>query len=549
MSTYSGIDAPERWTFGSILREQAELHADSPWITVLDGQEVSFGQAWDEVQRCATWFEANGVEAGQHVALMLANSLDFVRAWLALSTLGAVAVLINTELRGDFLQHQLKNSEARLLLCDCNLRATVADALPAAPNIRALAVTDAAAGTLGEYEEGLTPWYGPRGWRSHSAVDRNITDSRLISSIIYTSGTSGPAKGVLMPHRHCVAFAINTSRALALTAEDRCYIVLPLFHAHGLLMQLGASLVAGIPAVMRTRFSASSWLEDIRRHRITATSVLGALGSFIEAQPPSTNDKDHSLRVVFNAPNVPAMDRLFRERFGVQEVISGYGMTEVNMCAFGRCGSPRPGAAGWVLDDMFEVRVADPETDNELPPGQSGEILVRPKIPFVFMQGYQAMPERTAEAVRNLWFHTGDSGVLEEDGLLTFIDRIKDTIRRRGENISATEVEQVMAKLRGVAEVAAYAVPSPILGGEDEVMLAVVRATAPEGAGVSSALLFDYADRNLPRFARPRYLRFLTELPKTASGKVQRAVLRKQGTQGAEDRGELSRLGGSRSPQ
>ena len=544
MSKFSGINEPEKWLLPAMLREQAEQQADAPWLAVAGGPTLSFGQAWTEVQRAATWFERSGVTPGEHVALMLPNSVDFVRAWLALGTLGAVAVLINTELKRDFLQHQLKNSGARLLLCHSSLVQTIEEALPGAPNIEMVVLCDAYSPShhLSSYVQPFAPWFGASGWQCCPAVDRDLPDSRQISSVIYTSGTSGPAKGVLMPHRHCAAFAINTSESMALTGEDRCYIVLPLFHAHGLLMQLGASLVQGLAAVMRERFSASAWLEDIRRYRITATSVLGALGAFIEAQPQTPNDKNHSLRVLFNAPNVSAIDRLFRERFGVRDIVSGYGMTEVNMCALGRCGSPRPGAAGWILHDMFDVAVVDPLTDCELPHGQVGEIVVRPKIPFVFMQGYQGMPERTAEATRNLWFHTGDSGVADADGLLTFIDRIKDTIRRRGENISATEIEQVLAKLPGVAEVAAYAVPSPIPGGEDEVVLALVRANGPEGETLDSKAVYDFADKNLPRFARPRYLRFISELPKTANGKVQRAVLRKDGTRSANDRGELSRV-------
>jgi crotonobetaine/carnitine-CoA ligase len=227
-----------------------------------------------------------------------------------------------------------------------------------------------------------------------------------------------------------------------------------------------------------------------------------------------------------NAPNVAEHESAFRQRFGVKDVVSGFGMTEVNIPVWGRLGYARPGAAGWVREDYFEVVIADPETDTAVPPGELGEILVRPKVPFGFMAGYHGMPDKTVEAWRNLWFHTGDAGVMDETGLLTFVDRIKDCIRRRGENISAAEVEAAMMQLPGVAEVAAYAVPSSVRGGEDEVMLAVVPAP---GVKLTPELIIDHSSKVLPRFARPRFVELVVELPKTATGKVQRARLRTRG--------------------
>jgi crotonobetaine/carnitine-CoA ligase len=186
----------------------------------------------------------------------------------------------------------------------------------------------------------------------------------------------------------------------------------------------------------------------------------------------------------------------------------------------------------------FDVVIADPQTDRPLPPGEIGEILVRPKVPFAFMAGYHEMPERTVEAWRNLWFHSGDAGTMDESGLVTFVDRIKDCIRRRGENIAASEVETLLDQLPGVAEIAAYAVASDIPGGEDELMLAIVPA---QGAAVSLAHIGEQAEQLLPRFARPRYLELTAELPKTATGKLQRAVLRKRGSAAAFDRGPARR--------
>jgi crotonobetaine/carnitine-CoA ligase len=267
-------------------------------------------------------------------------------------------------------------------------------------------------------------------------------------------------------------------------------------------------------------------LQDIRHFRATATNMLGVVAAFVVATPPSVSDRDHQLRVICNVPNTPEHDRIFRERFGIEEVIGAFGMTEVNIPLYGEYGRPHAGTCGRVYDRYFEVEIRDPETDQLLPRGTVGEIMVRPKAAFGFMAGYRDMPERTVEAWRNLWFHTGDAGVMDEDGYVTYVDRIKDCIRRRGENISSFEVELTISRLEGVAEVAAYAVPSGIAGGEDEIMLAVVPG---EAATIDPVKVAAYADHMLPRFAQPRFIEIIDSLPKTPTAKVQKATLRARG--------------------
>ena len=253
---------------------------------------------------------------------------------------------------------------------------------------------------------------------------------------------------------------------------------------------------------------------------------------YVINQSPTEQDKSHRLRASLSAPNPPQHEAVFRERFGLKDVVSGFGMTEVGIPIWGRIGHPAPNAAGWVHEDRFEICIADPETDMPVPAGQTGEILVRPKVPFGFMAGYLNVPAKTVEAWRNLWFHTGDAGTRDANGLITFVDRIKDCIRRRGENISATEIEAVVGQLPGIHEVAAYAVPADGAGAEDEVMLALVPR---KGVTLDAADVFSQVSAVLPRFAKPRFLRLLDSLPKTATGKIQRAVLRQQGSAGAYD--------------
>ncbi|MFM1987108.1 MAG: hypothetical protein RJA99_65 [Pseudomonadota bacterium] len=528
---YSGFDDPASWVLPAVLAEQARRSPGASWIETTGGERASFGEMAADVGRVAGWFASLGVVPGEHVAVMLPNGLDFVRVWLGLGRLGAVAVLLNTELSGAFLEHPLRDCGATLAVVDAALRPAFDEAARAVPALRRVVTPGADAGQAAAASAlEAIDW---RGWPGAAPFDGPMPRAQDVACVMYTSGTSGPAKGVLMPHAHCFLYGRGAIDSIEVTASDRYYIVLPLFHANGLLMQLAATLIAGCAAIVRPRFSASAWLEDVRTHRATLTNCLGALAAFVVAQPPTPHDRDHRLRVVKTAPSVPEHEAAFRGRFGVPDVTSGFGMTEVNIPVWGRLGESLPGAAGRVYDRFFEVVVADPETDLPVPPGELGEILVRPKVPFGFMAGYHGRPQQTVEAWRNLWFHTGDAGTLSADGVLTFVDRIKDCIRRRGENISATEVEAAIGTLAGVAEVAAFAVPSDIRGGEDEVMLAVV--PVPEAA-LGPAAVAAHGERVLPRFARPRYVALVDALPKTATGKVQRAVLRKRGAEGAWDR-------------
>ena len=521
-------DDPLRWVLPTILAQVADRHGELTWVTDETGRSLTFRQAHEGALRTAGFFQALGIPRAARVAMFLSNGIDFVQAWLGLGRAGMVAVMINTELRGDFLLHQLKDSGVQSIVVDADLLPVLQEVLPRAPQLYTIVVVGTASPAP---IEGLNVV----AWDAHAQAapyDGPAPIGSDTACIMYTSGTSGPSKGVLMPHAHCTLYGIGSIKCLQLAQGDRFYICLPLFHANGLLMQLGATISAGIPAFIRRRFSAKRWLDDIRTHRLTVTNLIGTTQAFVVAQPPTLQDKDHCLRAVLSSPNVPQHESALRTRFGVKDVVSGFGMTEVNIPIWGRLGVSAPGAAGWTHEDHFEVRIVDPETDVQRPAGQVGEIVVRPRIPFGFMTGYFNAPEKTVEAWRNLWFHTGDAGVMDASGLVTFIDRIKDCIRRRGENISATEVEDVVCELPGVAEVAAYAVPSDLPGGEDEVMLALVEQP---GSNVDRAAVARMAAERLPRFAAPRYIKVVAELPKTATGKVKRAVLRTAGAAGAFD--------------
>lgn len=519
---YSGRHDPERWVVGEVLDHQARTRPDAVFVEMVDGGSLTFSQAADDAARVAAFLAGIGVEPGDRVAVFLPNSLDIVRVWLGLGRLGAVFVVLNTELKGGFLAHQLKNAGARVAVTSPAL-------LPAltgiASEIDALTVVVADAPDDGGTHD------VPPGWRScrfdewRDAADYRGSGPRAcdVASIMYTSGTSGPSKGVLMPHAHCFLFGLGTIDNLRLDSRDTYYVVLPLFHANGLFIQVYACLIAGAKAVVRRRFSPSAWLQDVRRHGATITNTLGILSSFVFEQPAQPDDRDHRLRLLMAAPNIPEHEAIWRTRFGIGCVLSGFGMTEANIPAWGTPEDTKPGTAGRVYARHFEVEIRDPDTDVPKKAGEVGEIMVRPRTASGFMAGYHAMPEKTVEAWRNLWFHTGDAGIIDEEGYLTFVDRIRDCIRRRGQNISSYEVEAAVMRVPGVAEVAAYAVPASRKGGEDEVMLAVV---LEQGSGLTCADLAAHADADLPRFARPRFVEIVDALPKTPTGKVRKVELR-----------------------
>jgi crotonobetaine/carnitine-CoA ligase len=259
----------------------------------------------------------------------------------------------------------------------------------------------------------------------------------------------------------------------------------------------------------------------------TVTNTLGVTLSFILAQPPSPADRSHRLRRIFSAPTPHGLLPAFRERFGHIAFHESFGQTEINMPIICPPELARPkGACGVVVDQWFEVKLVDPETDQEVPRGQVGELLVRHREPWTLNAGYVGMPEATLKAWRNLWFHTGDGLRRDEDGWFYFVDRVKDALRRRGENISSFEIEAPIREHPAIEDVAVIGVPANVEGGEDEVKACIVRLP---GASVTYDEVIAWCVERIPAFAIPRYLEFLDALPKTPTERVQKNKLREAG--------------------
>jgi len=506
---FTGVEEPARWTIAGILQEQAERCGDRIAIQFVDADDWSFADCLTHGLAMAALLRKQQVQPGTRVAVFCNDPQIFCRYWFGLSLLGATMVAINTAVRGKSLHHQLSTAEVTVLLTDDELHCHAQSVQSA--SFTCLRYNDLTANQTSAL----------------NAADLTIAQHSDIACIMFTSGTSGPSKGVLMPHAHCVMFAVGTMQNMALKSDDAFYI---LFHANGLFMQLLACLLTGARAVVRRKFSVTEWLTDIRRYQITHTNTLGAVAGFIADSPFSLNDRDHRLRVMGAAPLPARVEQLLRDRFGVLHVIPLYGMTEVNIPLYGKLNERAPGTCGLEYSRFFEVSIRDPETDEALDNGSVGELMVRPKMPFAFMAGYAGMPEKTVDATRNYWFHTGDAAFRRDDGHFVFVDRIKDCIRRRGENISSFEVEQAFEALPEVTEAAACAVPAD--GGEgmeDEVMLVLILNTDQPVTTELLRILRERTAANLPTFALPRYIRIVKELPRTPTGKVRKAELRDQG--------------------
>jgi crotonobetaine/carnitine-CoA ligase len=443
---------------------------------------------------------------------MCGNRRELLEIVLGCAWCGAIAVPINVASRGAQLEHILRNSGARTLAVEPSLS-------HALETIERPASLEAIWSLAGDARPLSTDGMAPL-----PALGEEIAASELKPSdpavILYTSGTTGPSKGVLCSHAHLFSWAIQLGRMLETTADDIHYTTLPLFHSNALHAFFHA-LTTGATIVVASRFSASRYMEEVCASGATVAYLLGAMVHILAKQPLSPFDRRHRVRVVL-APATPAhLFEPIRQRFGF-ELLDAYGSTETNAVIGGPIREQRPGTMGRVWPG-FEARVVD-EHDEEIPDGNVGELVLRADTPFAFSSGYFEMPEKTVEACRNLWFHTGDRVIREPDGHYRFVDRAKDAIRRRGENISSWEVEQAVQTHPDVVTAAAVGVRSEL--AEEDVMVFVVLR---DGGPRDPVALIRHLESRLAYFAIPRYVEFVTELPLTDSGKVSKYVLRERG--------------------
>lgn len=518
------MDQPKaRQTLGALLADAASRYGERPFILCGD-ERVSYTQLLRRAERLAAGLQARGVGHGTRVAFMLPNGLEIVELWFALALLGAIGVPVNTAFRGYQLTYLLNDAGASLLIVGAQyldrLAAVQADVVP----VERLIVAETAA------PDGAASASPPTlRWPSEPLADVPTSpqaafpavDYRDPVAILHTSGTTGPSKGVIVCHRHEYILGRNMALEMGLRSDDVYWCGFPFFHNTALaLITLPVLLVGGAVAVVE-RFSASRFWDEVARYGCTAFYYLGALLTILMKAPPSPRDRQHTLRIGWGLAASAETMQAFEERFGVP-LLSGYGSTEANVVCYEPLAARRPGSAGKPRPE-FEVRVVD-EHDEPVPPGVVGEIVTRPREPFVMFLGYDKKAEATVTAWRNLWFHTGDAGRFDADGYLYFVDRLKDVIRRRGENISSYDVEYVASQHPAVLECAAVAVPAEV--GEDEVKLVAVLRP---GHTLDPRELVAFCAERLAYFAVPRYVEFKPALPKTPTDKVEKHRLRAEG--------------------
>ena len=508
----TGTEHKDLW---SLCERRTRDHPDRV-VLDFDGNLWTWAELLEAAETLAGGLAPAGVAAGQVVCHMSPNHPEAVVTMLALLRLGAVECPVNAGLRGQQLAHVLDHSGAKLLIVDGSLVDRVAEQLPSAPGVelvvqRGEGPAPAEVSVL-DYDAMRKSGSQPPPFRPPRPGDP--------MNIIYTSGTTGPAKGAVLPQAFPIEQARIKIEQWGLTADDVMFSALPLYHVNARFSTLGTALVVDGRAALVSRFSASTFWDQVRSSGATEVGVVGAVSSILLRQEPGPADRDHKVRMMHGAAGV-SMDRRadFEERFGLR-LVTGFAMTETGHFSTTSPDDPMRYRASGRPVPQYEAAVVDAD-DNEVPPGALGELVVRPRVPGVMMTGYHRQPEATLAAFRNLWFHTGDLATIEADGYIRWVDRAADAIRRRGEMISSTEVERAVCTFEAVAECAAVGVPSEL--GEWDVKLVVV---AEKGSSVDPAKLVSHCQATLPDFCQPRYLEILEELPKGATHKVNKHQLR-----------------------
>jgi len=495
-----------------LLESAVQRDESRPYYT-WRGTLHTVGDVNKTANRVARNLADRGVAAGSRVAVMMTSSPEYLAVWFALAKLGAVEVPINPAYKGQLLGDQLQRAAVEVMILDEMYLTVVEPVWPVVDSLRELIAHGAAP----------HPTHLSLSTLFEGADDADLgeaIDPASLACIMYTSGTTGPSKGVMLSHYGLVGFGVKYTEITGLSGDDVVLNYSPFHHVAGKFLAL-ACLVSDARMVLSDRFSVRSFWTDVRAEGVTNFVAIGGVCNMLCGAPVAAEDADNPVRVVYAVPAPSQLYTEFEQRFQVK-LVEAYGSTEVGLVLSTSLKESMPGTCGR-QNAPFEVAIVDGE-GRALPAGESGEIVVRTADRLLMCLGYDGMPEKTAEVWRDGWFHTGDRAYRDSEGRFWFQDRIKDAIRRQGENISSYEVERIVGTHPDVAECAAVAAPSEV--GEDEVWIVVVPRT---GATLEPEKLFRYCNEHMPYFMVPRFIDIVDALPRTPTNKVEKYKLRTAG--------------------
>jgi crotonobetaine/carnitine-CoA ligase len=496
--------------------EKAGSNGDRTFLLFRDDR-ISYAQMHARSNSIANALWADGIRKGDKVAVMVGNRPEFLYVWFGLAKIGAVMVPINTANRGDSLAYVLAHSEARLMFLESRFRDQVAAVAARVPGLKRT-IEMAPLDSPKSSAEGAS-FRALLAAGDSLAAEVELADGDVMA-INYTSGTTGPPKGAMIPQAMYPLVGAAYTNWVAASRGSVIYTCLPLFHANAQGLSTCGALAADGALALGEGFSASTFWDDCRRYGAEVFNYVGGMIPILMKQAERSDDADNPVKIAWGAAAPREIWRAFEVRFGL-EIVEGYGTTEdsiplTNMPRNGRMGSiGKP-------TDLADVAIVDAD-DHVLPAGEVGEIVVRPRTPNCMMLGYFKMPEETLRRARNLWWHSGDLGYADEDGFCYFVDRAKDCIRRRGENISTFELEKAVNRHPAVLESAAIGVPSDI--GEEDVKIFV---RLRPGESVKPEDLLRHLEEHVPYFAIPRYVEFVDDFPKTPTERIRKHMLKER---------------------
>ena len=520
----------KNWVLPKVLKDQASLIPNKDFLQFSYDKALTFSEVNKLANQIANSLNKLGIHKTDKVSVYMPNSLEICLAWFGILKNGSVMVPINTAYVMDFLQYIIESSDSKIIIIAEEYLERLANIQDRIPNIEKVIVwtrnNKDSFESNGYSKTQLISWndFVSKGSNQEPEVEITHMDH---ARLMYTSGTTGKSKGVVRPCAADYSSAQNYSSIMDLTSDDTVFTCLPLFHSNAMVMGVYPAMISGCKVIVEEKYSASKFWKWMKDFEVTKFNLVGVMSYFMWNAPVVPEEKQHKVKLVLGSPAPHDIIEEFMERFNIL-FTEGYGLTEVGQCTFTRPNEPfRVGSCG-KESPGYEIKIVNPDTDEELPRNTPGELVLRPRIPNICLHYYYKMPEKTVSDFRNLWFHTGDLCRMDEDGYIFFMDRVKDYIRRRGENISSFEVENLISTHPSIEESAAIAVKLDEQGrhSEDELMIVIV---LKENMTLDPKDLIEFLQPIMPKFMIPRFVRFRDSLPKTPTNRVQKVKLRDEG--------------------